>query len=357
MMQQGANMPRGMSTTQQGMGMQSMGMQQQSMNQMACTTMDEFDNAMQMWSMVLQGAQGCPDVEAEARAQLGALETWRNALMQTMGSAQSASPDTQQMAQNDLIQTCSKAHTAVMRAEQAFLQEYGQAQDELLSEIGMGSVMGGMGQQTTQQFGMEQQYQQPWQQQQYQPSFQGTMGRQQFQPSYQRGMEQQPWQTSQRGMSQYGTGSQYEQQQYQPSYQRGMEQQYQPSYGMGRQQSYAQQTWEPYTQAVSQIPYSQPGMSFTGETAGPEGLSRGSYFGSMGLHQYGEPVQHERIPEAGSAWRGSQMGMGGQTGMQGQGQMGGQQQQQQSRSQQSSRGSEQSRGQQSRSSQMRQRNW
>jgi hypothetical protein len=356
-----------------------MGMQQQSMNQMACTTMDEFDNAMQMWSMVLQGAQGCPDVEAEARAQLGALETWRNALMQTMGSAQSASPDTQQMAQNDLIQTCAKAHTAVMRAEQAFLQEYGQAQDELLSEIGMQSIMG---EQTTQQFGMEQQYQQPWQQQQYQPSFQGTMGSQQFQPSYQRGMEQQPWQTSQRGMSQYGAGSQYGQQQYQPSYQRGMEQQYQPSYqremeqqyqpsfqgsmgrqqyqpsyGMGRQQSYAQQTREPYTQAVSQVPYGQQGMSTMGETFGPYAFSRGSYYGPMGLHQYGEPVQHERIPEAGSAWRGSQMGMGGQTGMQGQGQMGGQQQQQQSRSQQSSRGSEQSRGQQSRSSQMRQRNW
>ena len=82
-------------------------------------------------------------------------------------------------------------------------------------------------------------------------------------------------------------------------------------------------------------------MSNMGETYGPYAFSRGSYFGPMGLHQYGEPVQHERIPEPTTAWRGTQTGMQGQTGM-GMG-----------TTQQSSRGSEQF----SRSSQMRHRNW
>ena len=176
MMQQGRNMPMGMSTAQQGMGMQNTGMQQQSMDQMACTTMDEFDHAMQMWSQVLQGAQGCPDVEAEARAQLGALETWRNALAQTMSRAQSADPNTQQLAQRDLIQTCSKAHTAVMRAEQTFMQEYGSAQDQALSDIGMGNLMGGRGMGMESQFGQQttgSQSNQPWQQQQYQAFISG----------------------------------------------------------------------------------------------------------------------------------------------------------------------------------------
>jgi len=333
-------MQRGWNTAQQGM-------QQQSMNQMACSTMDEFDHAMQMWNQVLQGAQGCPDVEAEARAQLGALDTWKNALHQTMSRAQSASPDMQQTAQNDLLHTCSKAHTAVMRAEQTFQQEYGQAGEQMLSDIGMSALMGGMSQQSREQQPWQtaagsQFTQQPWQQQQNQPSYQ-SMGSQSWQARpeqfSQRGMESQYGQE----MSQYGArtspatgmgsqmsmqsqpyqttmGSQYTQQpwqqpQNQPSFQRGMEsQQYQPSYqttrgGQYAQQPSQQQTRGPYSQAVSQIPYSQPGMSSSGETFGPAGFSRGSYYGTMGLQQYGEPVQHERIPEASSQWRtGSQMG-------------------------------------------------
>jgi len=354
MMQQGTNMPRGMGITQQGMG-QNMGMQQQSMGQMACTTMDEFDHAMQMWSQVLQGAQGCPDVEAEARAQLGALETWRNALAQTLSRAQSADQNTQQLAQRDLYQTCAKAHTAVMLAEQTFMQEYGSAQDQTLSDIGMGNLMGGRGMGTESQYGQQQN--QPWQQQQYQPSYQGTTsnqswqtspeqfsqrgmqsqyGQQQYQPSHQSSMEQQPWQTRQ---------------QYQPSFQSSMgSQQNQPTRGMGGQQSYVQQTHEPYSQAISQVPYAQQGMSTMGETFGPYAFSRGSYYGPMGLQQYGEPVQHERIPEPTTAWR-----SGIQTGMQ-QGQMG---MGMRTGSTQSSRGSEQfgASSQQSRSSQTRQRNW
>jgi hypothetical protein len=134
-------------------------MYMQQTNDMMCSTIDEFDNEIAKWQQVANSAQGCPSVEIEATAQIGALDTWRMALEQSLGRMQNASPQMQQRNQRDLIETCAKAHTAIMVSKQRLEQEYGIG-DQPLSQIGMENIYGGMGFMSgmSQQYGRSQMY-------------------------------------------------------------------------------------------------------------------------------------------------------------------------------------------------------
>jgi hypothetical protein len=214
----------------------------QQMNQTMCSTIDDFDGEIQKWQQVIQSAQGCPSVEIEAQAQIGALDTWRRALEQSLTRMQNLGPEMQQRGQRDVMDTCTKAHTAITVSKQRLEQEYGIG-DQPLEQIGMENIFPagmsqtyGMGMRTqqygtqqygTQQYGMSrtnqqygmgrsqmygtmgrmaQQYETPEQYGRY-----GSYGATQFRTGRETSLYGSPYSTvgnwsPQTGMSQFGTG-------------------------------------------------------------------------------------------------------------------------------------------------------
>ena len=105
---------------QMGMGQQGMG---QATNQL-CNTIGLFDSQIQQWNRIMsQQSQSSPK-SLEARAQLGALTTWRNSLQQSLNRLPQGGPRGM-MAAAGVKETCAKALTAVQRSAAYLSQEYG----------------------------------------------------------------------------------------------------------------------------------------------------------------------------------------------------------------------------------------
>lgn len=127
-----------MSGQQMGMGQQGMG---QAINQ-TCGTVSLFDSQIQQWNRIMsQQSQSSPK-SMEARAQLGALMTWRNSLQQSLNRLQqggSRGP----MAVADAKEVCAKALTAVQRSAAYLAQEYGiQPPQQLIQATAPGFALG-----------------------------------------------------------------------------------------------------------------------------------------------------------------------------------------------------------------------
>jgi hypothetical protein len=102
------------------MGQQGMG---QETNQL-CNTIGLFDSQIQQWNRIMsQQSQSSPK-SLEARAQLGALMTWRNSLQQSLHRLQQGGPRGMMAAAN-VKESCAKALTAVQRSAANLAQEYG----------------------------------------------------------------------------------------------------------------------------------------------------------------------------------------------------------------------------------------
>jgi hypothetical protein len=105
---------------QMGMGQQGMG---QATNQL-CNTIGLFDSQIPQWNRIMsQQSQSSPK-SLEARAQLGALTTWRNSLQQSLNRLQHGGPRGM-MAAAGVKETCAKALTAIQRSAAYLSQEYG----------------------------------------------------------------------------------------------------------------------------------------------------------------------------------------------------------------------------------------
>ncbi len=250
----------------------------QQMNQAMCSTIDDFENELQKWQQVMDSAQGCPSVEIEAQAQMGALDTWRRALEQSLTRMQSLGPEMQQRGQRDVMDTCAKAHTAIMVSKQRLEQQYGIG-DQPLEQIGMDNIYSpGM----SQQYGMGRMAQQYGTQQYGMGRASQMYGTQQYGMGRTSQMYGMGRMTQQYGTQQYGMGR--TSQQYETPEQYG-------SFGtsrttqLGRERT--SQHGSPYSTSGSWSEHPQMSQFGTGrQTSQHESTS-----GSMGSQSYGQEAR------------------------------------------------------------------